>query len=92
MQLLSHNFKSFDIYSYIIIMNIFQIYLGHTDMVRCVSVDPSGQWLVSGSDDHSVRVWEVSTGRCMKTLTVEGTVKSIAWNPNPSVCLVALTV
>ncbi|XP_052230147.1 ribosome biogenesis protein bop1-B-like [Dreissena polymorpha] len=66
------------------------VYLGHTDMVRCISVDPSGQWLVSGSDDCSVRLWEVSTGRCMKTLTVKEKVKGIAWNPNPAVCLVAI--
>lgn len=58
-------------------------------MVRSISVDPSGQWLVSGSDDCTVRVWEVATGRCMKTLHLEGKVTCLAWNPNPAVCLVA---
>lgn len=46
----------------------------------------------AGSDDGTVRFWEVSTARCMKTLPVGGVVKSIAWNPSPTVCLVALAV
>ncbi|XP_050795303.1 ribosome biogenesis protein BOP1 [Gopherus flavomarginatus] len=68
------------------------VYCGHTGLVRCLSISPSGQWLVSGSDDGTVRFWEVSSARCMKTLPVEGVVKSVAWNPNPAVCLVAVAV
>ncbi|MFT7811588.1 ribosome biogenesis protein bop1-like [Arapaima gigas] len=68
-----------------------QIYRGHSSLVRCISLSPSGQWLASGSDDCTVRFWEVCTGRCMKTVEVGGTVKSIAWNPNPSICLVAIS-
>ncbi|XP_062426721.1 ribosome biogenesis protein BOP1 isoform X2 [Rhea pennata] len=68
------------------------VYRGHTSLVRCLSVSPSGQWLVSGSDDCTVRFWEVSTARCMKTLPVAGVVKSVAWNPNPTSCLVAIAV
>ncbi|XP_064610704.1 ribosome biogenesis protein bop1-like [Liolophura sinensis] len=68
------------------------VYEGHSDMVRCISVDPSGQWLASGSDDQTVRLWEIATGRCMKTLKLGGVVKSLTWNPNSSVCLIAVTV
>ena len=42
------------------------IYLGHTDRVTCLSIDPSGQWLATGSDDGTVRLWELFTGRCCK--------------------------
>nr|XP_046217636.1 ribosome biogenesis protein bop1-like isoform X1 [Oncorhynchus gorbuscha] len=66
------------------------VYRGHTSLVRSISASPTGQWLVSGSDDFTVRFWEVNTGRCMKTLEVGGAVKSVAWNPNPAVCLVAV--
>lgn len=66
------------------------VYRGHSSLVRCISLSPSGQWLASGSDDCTVRLWEVSTARCMKTIEVGGAVKSIAWNPNPAICLVAL--
>lgn len=68
------------------------VYRGHSSLVRCLSVSPSGQWLASGSDDGTVRFWEVCTARCMKTLPVGGVVKSIAWNPNPTICLVAVCV
>ncbi|XP_072458794.1 ribosome biogenesis protein BOP1 isoform X2 [Notamacropus eugenii] len=68
------------------------VYRGHSDLVRCLSVSPSGHWLASGSDDHSVRLWEVNTGRCLKMIPVSGVVKSIAWNPNPAICLVAVAV
>lgn len=68
------------------------VYRGHTNLVRCISVSPSGQWLASGSDDCTVRFWEVCTARCMKTVDVEGAVKSIAWNPNLSLCLVAIAL
>ncbi|KAL7830745.1 hypothetical protein SRHO_G00318720 [Serrasalmus rhombeus] len=67
------------------------VYRGHTSLVRSISVSPSGQWLVSGSDDCTVRFWEVSTARCLKTVEVSGAVKSVAWSPNPAVCLVAIS-
>ncbi|XP_032549093.1 ribosome biogenesis protein BOP1 [Chiroxiphia lanceolata] len=68
------------------------IYRGHSSLVRCLGISPSGQWLVSGSDDGSLRFWEVSTARCLRTLPVGSAVKSVAWNPNPTLCLVAVAV
>ncbi|KAK6982827.1 ribosome biogenesis protein bop1 [Biomphalaria glabrata] len=68
------------------------VYKGHTDMVRSISPDPSGQWLVSGSDDSTLKLWEVSTGRCMKTFRMEDKVTYVAWNPNPAINLVAAVV
>ncbi|XP_038283381.1 ribosome biogenesis protein BOP1 isoform X4 [Canis lupus familiaris] len=48
------------------------VYKGHSDLIRCLSVSPEGQWLASGSDDGSVRLWEVATARCMRTVPVGG--------------------
>lgn len=42
---------------------------GHRDRVRCVAVSRSGSWLVSGSADDTIRVWEAATGTCHRTLT-----------------------
>jgi ribosome biogenesis protein ERB1 len=67
-------------------------YQGHTGRVRCFSVDPTGQWLASGSDDKTVRLWEVATGRLMRTWTMASVVLSIAWNPAKSVNLFAVAV
>ncbi|KAG5457948.1 MAG: NUC169 domain-containing protein [Olpidium bornovanus] len=41
-------------------------YRGHTRRIRCLSVDPSGLWLATGSDDGDVRMWELATGRCVR--------------------------
>ncbi|CAI9612842.1 unnamed protein product [Staurois parvus] len=68
------------------------VYRGHTDLVRCIGVSPSGQWIVSGSDDCTLRFWEVSTGRCMKTIRLDGAIKSVSWNPNATLILVAACV
>ncbi|XP_033753788.1 ribosome biogenesis protein bop1-like [Pecten maximus] len=68
------------------------VYMGHTSIVRCITLDPSGQWLASGSDDKTIKFWEVSSGRCLKTLTTEDVVKSLVWNPNPTINLVAAAV
>eukprot|EP00984_Skeletonema_dohrnii_P037554 scaffold39726_cov211-Skeletonema_dohrnii-CCMP3373.AAC.1 len=76
-----------------------------TVMVRCLSVSPDGQFLVSGDEAGVVRLWEVQTSRLLKSWdlnkfidngeedTSEDTKKPIAaieWNPNRSHhCLLA---
>jgi len=35
-------------------------------------------------------VWEVSTGRCLKTLSCGGVIRSIAWCPNQAISLIAV--
>lgn len=80
-------------------------------MVRCISIDPLGQYLLSGSDDMTVKsniyiicihiifltyyllnfsVWEISTSRCMRTISVGGIVRSVEWNPNKALSLIAV--
>ncbi|NXF62627.1 BOP1 protein, partial [Ciccaba nigrolineata] len=56
------------------------------------AISPSGSGAHDRSDDGTVRFWEVCTARCMKTLPAGGVVKSVAWNPNPTICLVAVCV
>ena len=38
------------------------------DGVRSVSVSPDGRRAVSGSDDKTLRVWDLETGQCLRTL------------------------
>ncbi|OWK49735.1 Ribosome biogenesis protein bOP1 [Lonchura striata] len=35
---------------------------------------------------------EVSTARCLRSIPVGSVVRSVAWNPNPSICLVAVAL
>lgn len=41
---------------------------GHTNYVFCCNFNPQSNLVVSGSFDESVRVWDVKTGACIKTL------------------------
>ena len=56
------------------------ISLGHTDTVRSVSVSADGQRALSGSEDMTVRVWDVESGRCLRVLEGHtGHVRSVVW-------------
>ncbi|KAF8761063.1 WD domain, G-beta repeat [Rhizoctonia solani] len=46
-----------------------ECFRGHTNYVFCVNYNPSSNLIVSGSYDESVKLWDVSRGRCMKTLS-----------------------
>ncbi|KAI8825959.1 NUC169 domain-containing protein, partial [Fimicolochytrium jonesii] len=65
---------------------------GHSARVRHFSMDPSGQWLASASDDSSVKLWEIVSGRCVSTWKFDEPVSMVAWNPNKSVALLAVSV
>lgn len=66
------------------------LYKGHTDLVRAISIDPKGQYIVTGSDDNTVKIWEISTGRCMRTFNTKGVVRSVAWCPSAKLSLIAV--
>ncbi|XP_035910263.1 ribosome biogenesis protein BOP1 homolog [Anopheles stephensi] len=66
------------------------IYKGHTNMIRSISVEPKGEYLVTGSDDMTVKIWEISTARCIRTIPTGDIVRSVAWCPNSKISLVAV--
>ena len=41
---------------------------GHKDWVSSVAVSPDGKWAASGSDDKTVKIWDLETGECRATL------------------------
>jgi len=52
---------------------------GHTNYVWSVAVTPDGQQAVTGSGDHTVRVWDLASGACLRTLEGHtGSVWSVA--------------
>ena len=57
--------------------------IGHSDSVFAVSYSPDGKYVASGSHDNTVKIWEVETARCLKTLRghTDG-VQSIAYSPD----------
>jgi WD40 repeat protein len=41
---------------------------GHTQWIRAVAVTPDGRYAVSGSDDNTLRFWNLGTGQTIRTL------------------------
>ncbi|KAG5421856.1 ERB1 [Candida metapsilosis] len=73
------------------------IYEGHTGKIRTVAVNPQGIWLATGSDDGSVRIWEVLTGRQVfkaqiinKEHNGEDHIESIEWHPDSDTGILAV--
>lgn len=58
---------------------------GHDNWVRALAFHPSGKYLLSASDDKTIRVWELSTGRCIKTVDAHNHfVTTLAWGRQPA--------
>ena len=56
---------------------------GHTDRVTSVAFSPDGHFLVSGSDDMTVRLWNIDSGEQVQVLEGHmGAVTSVAFSPN----------
>jgi WD40 repeat protein len=55
---------------------------GHTSTVNSVAFSPDGRLLASGSDDGTIKLWEVATGNLVRTLTGNDPVGSIAFSPD----------
>lgn len=52
---------------------------GHSDYVNTVVYEPeTGDQLLTGSDDHTVRLWEA--GDCVSTLHFKSPVMTVAWH------------
>jgi WD40 repeat protein/GTPase SAR1 family protein len=41
---------------------------GHKGWVKSVAVSPDGKWTASGSDDETIKIWDLETGKCCATL------------------------
>ncbi|KAG1688024.1 hypothetical protein DVH05_004434 [Phytophthora capsici] len=66
------------------------VFNGHTGRIRSLAVDPYGQYVASGSDDFTVRIWELETARCLQVYNVGAVVNKLSWNPNKDHQLLAV--
>ncbi len=57
-----------------------------------MGVHGSGQWLVSCATDKTIKLWEVATTRCVRTLTFDLQPHQVSFSPNTSHSLLLLAV
>ncbi len=56
---------------------------GHNRKIWGVAVTPDGKTIVSGSDDNTLKVWDIKTGRCRATFEGHsGQVRCVAITPD----------
>ncbi len=56
---------------------------GHSDQVRSVAFSPDGKTLASGSDDKTVKLWNVADGKELRSLSGHSSiVTSVAFSPD----------
>jgi hypothetical protein len=56
-------------------------FIGHTGEVWAVAVSPDGRYLVSGSNDQTVRLWNVGTGELLVSFFIGSDREWVAWTP-----------
>jgi hypothetical protein len=54
-----------------------QTFFGHTEKVTCVCYWPDGQWVLSGSLDRTIKVWDLASGKCLSSKNLQSAVNSI---------------
>jgi len=54
--------------------------IGHSSRVNAVAVSSDGKYVVSGSDDNTIKVWDFSTGNGIHTLNIPLTAHSYRVN------------
>ena len=53
---------------------------GHHDRINAVAFSPDGSWLVSASDDCTIRVWNVLTGRLTVARQFDAAIQTLAFD------------
>lgn len=68
-----------------------RIFAGHTGPVLSVAFSPDGLQILTGSDDGTVRMWEIASGReLIQVGTYSNPVWSVAFSPDGSYILAGL--
>jgi WD40 repeat protein len=63
---------------------------GHTAAVIALAFAPTGAYLASGSQDKTVRLWELSSGRAVHSVSLPDPVDAVAFDPGGKQLLIGM--
>ncbi|WP_420795787.1 WD40 repeat domain-containing protein [Ktedonobacter racemifer] len=56
---------------------------GYTNRIWSISCSPDGSMVVSSSEDKSIRLWNVETRECLRSVTDQvHCARDVVWSPN----------
>lgn len=50
---------------------LLRVLTGHTRPVTCLAISAKKNLIISGANDHTIKIWDITTGKCIKTLQEE---------------------
>lgn len=57
-------------------------FLGHTERIMALDVTPDGQFLISASDDQTIKIWDIKTGGMIREFAHPSKIWAIACSPD----------
>jgi hypothetical protein len=56
--------------------------VGHARPISALAFSPDGKWLASGSDDLTIKIWDLAAGSVVRTIQSETRVATLAISPD----------
>lgn len=61
--------------------NLLHSLIGHTDIIIVVSFSACGKYIITGSHDKTVKIWNALSGKCVKTIKCDRPICSVTSSP-----------
>jgi WD40 repeat protein len=70
--------------------NCVRRFFGHTEVITCICYWFYDKWVISGSRDKTIKVWDIASGKCFSSKDLQSEVNSIACIKDTSQLVVGL--